>query len=66
MAQECRIEANRAFAGCRLARAAPLVGGRPRAGLQAPTNGRVRFATLTTICRALDCQPGDLFTVEDD
>ena len=30
-------------------------------------NGRakaVRFSTLTGICRALDCQPGDLFSVE--
>lgn len=30
-------------------------------------NGRaraVRFSTLTAICRALDCQPGDLFSVE--
>jgi len=29
-------------------------------------NGRakaVRFSTLTAICRALDCQPGDLMTV---
>lgn len=29
-------------------------------------NGRakaVRFSTLTAICRALDCQPGDLLTV---
>ena len=29
-------------------------------------NGRakaVRFSTLTAICRALECQPGDLFTV---
>ena len=24
----------------------------------------VRFSTLTAICDALDCQPGDLFTVE--
>ncbi len=24
----------------------------------------VRFTTLTALCRALDCQPGDLFTVE--
>ena len=23
----------------------------------------VRFSTLTAICDALDCQPGDLFTV---
>jgi putative transcriptional regulator len=31
-------------------------------------NGRakaVRFSTLTAICRALDCQPGDLLTVTD-
>ena len=30
-------------------------------------NGRaraVRFSTLTALCRALDCQPGDLLTVE--
>ncbi|MGY0231946.1 helix-turn-helix domain-containing protein [Longispora urticae] len=29
-------------------------------------NGRaraVRFSTLTALCEALDCQPGDLFTV---
>lgn len=29
-------------------------------------NGRaraIRFTTLTAICHALDCQPGDLFTV---
>ncbi len=24
----------------------------------------VRFTTLVALCRALDCQPGDLFTVE--
>ena len=24
----------------------------------------VRFSTLTALCDALDCQPGDLFTVE--
>lgn len=32
-------------------------------------NGRakaVRFSTLTRICRALDCQPGDLFSVPLD
>lgn len=30
-------------------------------------NGRaraVRFSTLTAICRALDCQPGDLLRVD--
>lgn len=24
----------------------------------------VRFSTLTALCEALDCQPGDLFTVQ--
>ncbi len=31
-------------------------------------NGRaraVRFSTLTAICHALECQPGDLLSVED-
>jgi putative transcriptional regulator len=30
-------------------------------------NGRaraIRFSTLTALCDALDCQPGDLFSVE--
>ncbi|MEO1221913.1 MAG: helix-turn-helix transcriptional regulator [Pseudomonadota bacterium] len=26
----------------------------------------VRFTTLEAICRALDCQPGDLLEYEDD
>ncbi|WKD57135.1 hypothetical protein CAPI_02850 [Corynebacterium capitovis DSM 44611] len=26
----------------------------------------VRFSTLTALCQALNCQPGDLFTVEPD
>jgi len=25
----------------------------------------VRFSTLTAICEALDCQPGDLFVLGD-
>ncbi|MCW2842177.1 MAG: transcriptional regulator [Nocardioides sp.] len=25
----------------------------------------VRFSTLTAICKALDCQPGDLFVLVD-
>jgi putative transcriptional regulator len=32
-------------------------------------NGRaraVRFSTLTSICRVLDCQPGDLLSVRAD
>lgn len=31
-------------------------------------NGRakaIRFSTLTALCRALDCQPGDLLSVGD-
>ena len=31
-------------------------------------NGRaraVRFSTLTAVCEALDCQPGDLLTYEE-
>lgn len=26
----------------------------------------VRFATMEAICRELDCQPGDLFSFEED
>ena len=26
----------------------------------------IRFATMNAICRALDCQPGDLFEYVDD
>ncbi|GIE32598.1 transcriptional regulator [Actinoplanes italicus] len=26
----------------------------------------IRFSTLTALCDALQCQPGDLFTVEPD
>ncbi|MEV4517607.1 helix-turn-helix transcriptional regulator [Dactylosporangium sp. NPDC049525] len=26
----------------------------------------IRFSTLTALCEALDCQPGDLFTVPPD
>ena len=32
-------------------------------------NGRaraVRFSTLTAVCRALECQPGDLLSVRED
>jgi putative transcriptional regulator len=37
------------------------------ANLSVLKNGRaraIRFSTLTALCRALDCQPGDLFTVQ--
>jgi putative transcriptional regulator len=36
------------------------------ANLSILKNGRaraIRFSTLTALCEALDCQPGDLFTV---
>jgi putative transcriptional regulator len=36
------------------------------ANLSVLKNGRaraVRFSTLSALCTALDCQPGDLFTV---
>lgn len=26
----------------------------------------VRFTTLTTLCRVLDCTPGDIFTYKDE
>ncbi|HEX4273156.1 MAG TPA: helix-turn-helix transcriptional regulator [Rhizomicrobium sp.] len=26
----------------------------------------IRFSTLTAICEALDCQPGDILVCEDD
>ncbi|NEA48716.1 helix-turn-helix transcriptional regulator [Streptomyces sp. SID10815] len=26
----------------------------------------IRFSTLTALCRALDCQPGDLLSVDPD
>ncbi|GIH08941.1 transcriptional regulator [Rhizocola hellebori] len=37
------------------------------ANLSILKNGRaraIRFSTLTALCHALDCQPGDLFTVQ--
>jgi putative transcriptional regulator len=37
------------------------------ANLSILKNGRaraIRFSTLTALCHALDCQPGDLFTVK--
>jgi putative transcriptional regulator len=36
------------------------------ANLSVLKNGRaraIRFSTLTALCEALDCQPGDLFSV---
>jgi putative transcriptional regulator len=37
------------------------------ANLSVLKNGRaraIRFSTLTALCDALDCQPGDLFSVQ--
>ena len=42
-------------AGVTVANLAVLKNGRARA---------VRFSTLTALCRVLDCQPGDLLTVD--
>jgi putative transcriptional regulator len=39
------------------------------ANLSVLKNGRaraIRFSTLTALCDALGCQPGDLFTVRPD
>ncbi|HMU36567.1 MAG TPA: helix-turn-helix transcriptional regulator [Marmoricola sp.] len=39
-----------------------------QANLSVLKNGRaraIRFSTLTALCDALDCQPGDLFRVHD-
>jgi putative transcriptional regulator len=38
-------------------------------GITLVKNGRakaIRFSTLTGICRALDCQPGQILTVDKD
>jgi putative transcriptional regulator len=51
--------------GLTLTQLADLVG-ITLANLSVLKNGRaraVRFSTLTALCDALDCQPGDLFTI---
>ena len=51
--------------GLTLTQLADLVG-ITLANLSVLKNGRaraVRFSTLTALCDALECQPGDLFTV---
>ena len=41
----------------------------PDEALSVPRNGRaraIRFSTLARLCRALDCQPGDLLSYHAD
>lgn len=52
-------------------RAGDLAGkiGITNANLSILKNGKakaVRFSTLTSLCRALDCQPGDILEYKDD
>jgi putative transcriptional regulator len=65
---ECRLGAQLAARGMTVAELARRVGVTV-ANLSVLKNNRaraIRFSTLTAICDALDCQPGDLFTVRDE
>jgi putative transcriptional regulator len=65
---ECRLDAQLAARGMTVAELARRVGVTV-ANLSVLKNNRaraIRFSTLTAICDALDCQPGDLFTVRDE
>lgn len=62
----CHIDTLVAERGITLAALAEKVGVTP-VNLSVLKNNRakaVRFSTLAALCEALDCQPGDLFTVE--
>lgn len=62
----CHIDSLVAARGITLAALAEKVGVTP-VNLSVLKNNRakaVRFSTLAALCEALDCQPGDLFTVE--
>lgn len=62
----CHIDRLVAERGITLAALAEQVGVTP-VNLSVLKNNRakaVRFSTLAALCEALDCQPGDLFTVE--
>ena len=64
-AVEVHLDRLLAERGLTLAELAELVGVTV-VNLSILKNGRakaVRFSTLTAICRALECQPGDLLTV---
>ncbi|BCJ76554.1 transcriptional regulator [Catellatospora sp. IY07-71] len=65
---EVHIDALLAARGMTLTELADRVG-ITLANLSVLKNGRaraVRFSTLTALCEALDCQPGDLFTVRKE
>lgn len=62
----CHIDRLVAERGITLAALAERVGVTP-VNLSVLKNNRakaVRFSTLAALCEALNCQPGDLFTVE--
>lgn len=62
----CHIDRLVAERGITLAALAEQVGVTP-VNLSVLKNNRakaVRFSTLAALCEALNCQPGDLFTVE--
>lgn len=62
---ECHLDVLLAARGMTLAQLAERVGVTV-VNLSVLKNDRakaVRFSTLTALCDALDCQPGDLFTV---
>lgn len=62
---EVHIDALLAARGITLTELAERVG-LTLANLSVLKNGRaraIRFTTLTALCEALDCQPGELFTV---
>jgi putative transcriptional regulator len=64
---EVHIDKLLAERGLTLTQLADLVG-LTLANLSVLKNGRaraVRFSTLTALCDALQCQPGDLFTVRN-
>lgn len=62
----CHLDRLVAERGITLAALAEQVGVTP-VNLSVLKNNRakaVRFSTLAALCEALDCQPGELFTVE--
>lgn len=65
-AVRCHLDKLLADRGMTLARLSDLVGVSV-ANLSVLKNGRaraVRFSTLTALCRVLECDVGDLFTVD--
>lgn len=61
----CHLDSMLAARGMTLARLSEIVGV-STVNLSILKNDRakaVRFTTLIALCEALDCQPGDLFTV---